>query len=293
VNADDQRPPTPDDPFGAEEFGTPDSNSQSDTIHRDGDGQQETGSTGLDSQTFPWGNEDNSRIWKSDQTTGGEEEYYTPAWERRSEIGFSGALFKTIGEVLFNPGEAFRSVPVRGDIGGPWLFVVLLGTVGTIFQAFYQIAWISLGLTEDFGVSDVGTRVTLTLVMMVLSPVIVSVGTFLAAAILHVFLFLLGGANRPFEASFKVMAYVGGATALFDLIPICGCLFLLIWGMVCTIIGAKQAHKTDTWRAILAVLLPMLLCCCCLAILGALAVSAGILSEEMVSQSNLFDGLLK
>ncbi|HQO34661.1 MAG TPA: YIP1 family protein, partial [bacterium] len=272
MNADDQRPPTPDDPFGAEEFGTPDSNSQSDTIHRDGDGQQETGSTGLDSQTFPWGNEDNSRIWKSDQTTGGEEEYYTPAWERRSEIGFSGALFKTIGEVLFNPGEAFRSVPVRGDIGGPWLFVVLLGTVGTIFQAFYQIAWISLGLTEDFGVSDVGTRVTLTLVMMVLSPVIVSVGTFLAAAILHVFLFLLGGANRPFEASFKVMAYVGGATALFDLIPICGCLFLLIWGMVCTIIGAKQAHKTDTWRAILAVLLPMLLCCCCLAILGALAV---------------------
>ncbi|HPA48074.1 MAG TPA: Yip1 family protein, partial [bacterium] len=288
MNADDQRPPTPDDPFGAEEFGTPDSNSQSDTIHRDGDGQQETGSTGSDSQTFPWGNEDNSRIWKSDQTTGGEEEYYTPAWERRSEIGFSGALFKTIGEVLFNPGEAFRSVPVRGDIGGPWLFVVLLGTVGTIFQAFYQIAWISLGLTEDFGVSDVGTRVTLTLVMMVLSPVIVSVGTFLAAAILHVFLFLLGGANRPFEASFKVMAYVGGATALFDLIPICGCLFLLIWGMVCTIIGAKQAHKTDTWRAILAVLLPMLLCCCCLAILGALAVSAGILSEEMVSQSNLF-----
>jgi len=293
VNADDQRPPTPDDPFGAEEFGTPDSNSQSDTIHRDGDGQQETGSTGSDSQTFPWGNEDNSRIWKSDQTTGGEEEYYTPAWERRSEIGFSGALFKTIGEVLFNPGEAFRSVPVRGDIGGPLLFVVLLGTAGIIFQAFYHIVGISLGLPASLAASGIGTEVTLTVVMMVLSPVMVSVGTFLAAAILHVFLFMLGGANRPFEASFKVVAYIGGAAAIFLLIPVCGLIFFFLWAMICEIIGAKQAHQTDTWRAVLAVLLPILFCCCCMAILGVLAFSAMSVGEEILSQPNLFEGLLK
>ncbi|HOE09995.1 MAG TPA: YIP1 family protein [bacterium] len=291
MNADDQQPPTPDNPFGAEDSGTPGNSDQ--PMHPASDGQQESKSTGLDSQTFQWGNEGKSRMWKSDGTIGGGEEYYTPAWERRSEIGFSGALFKTIGEVLFNPAEAFRSVPVRGDIGGPLLFAVLLGTVGTVFQAFYQVVWIGLSLTEDFGVSDVGTRVTATIVMLVLSPVMVAIGTFLFAAILHVFLFLLVGANRPFEASFKVIAYVGGATAIFDLIPVCGFLFILVWGTVCTIIGAKQAHKTDTWRAVLAVLLPMLFCCCCLAALAAMAASVGILGAEMASQANLFEGLLR
>ncbi|MFH1742179.1 MAG: hypothetical protein ABIH23_24510, partial [bacterium] len=39
---------------------------------------------------------------------------------------------------------------------------------------------------------------------------------------------------------------------------------------VCEVIGAREAQETDTWRALLAVLVPLLLCCCCVAVIGIL-----------------------
>ncbi|MFH1737355.1 MAG: YIP1 family protein, partial [bacterium] len=189
-----------------------------------------------------------------------EPEPVTPSWERRAEIGFASALFKTIGEVLFHPAKAFRHVPVKGDIVGPLLFVVLLGTVGGIFQAFYGIMGLGLemivpSLGEMTG-ADAGTDAMLTIIMMILSPLIVAITTFIGAGILHLFLMLFGGANRGFEATFKVVAYVGGAVSVFELIPFCGSWILFVWGTVCEVIGAREAQETDTWRALLAVLVP-------------------------------------
>jgi hypothetical protein len=37
---------------------------------------------------------------------------------------------------------------------------------------------------------------------------------------------------------------------------------VLIWGLVLSIIGLTQAHRTDAWRSVLAVLLPGVLCVC-------------------------------
>lgn len=198
----------------------------------------------------------------------------TPSWERRAEIGLTSALFKTIGEVLVDPVNTFRHMPVTGGLGGPLLFAVLLGTVGVIFQAFYNMMGFGLQMmSTTMGVEEVGMNVLLTLIMMILSPILVTVGTFIGAGILHLFLMLFGGANRGFEATFRVIAYVGGATALFNAIPICGGLILFVWSTVCEVIGAKEAHQTTTWQALLAVLTPLLLCCCCVAAMMAAGVS--------------------
>ena len=46
-----------------------------------------------------------------------------------------------------------------------------------------------------------------------------------------------------------------------QLVPICGGMIAWIWNLVCTCIGLAKAHEIDTWRAVLAVMLPLLVCC--------------------------------
>jgi hypothetical protein len=155
-------------------------------------------------------------------------------------------------------------MPVTGGVGGPLVFVVLLGTVGSVFQAFYSIMGLGLDLILQMTDMEVPANVLITVTMMILSPALVAVGTFIGATILHLFLMLFGGANRGFEATFRVIAYVSGAAALLNIIPICGALILFVWSTVCEVIGLKQAHQAMTWQALLAVITPyLLLCCCC------------------------------
>ncbi len=209
-----------------------------------------------------------------------EPDFAMPSWERRAELGFAEALVRSIPEILFHPVQTFRSMPVIGGVAGPLLFVVLLGTVGSIFQTFYSILGISLDMvlpeTEYVsehggaivGEMDARADVMFEIVAMVLSPIIVAVFAFISSGIIHIFLMLFGGARRGFEATFRVMAYVGGATALFSLVPLCGAWIALVWGVVCEIIGLCEAHRTDTWRAVLAFAAPLFLCCCLFAAMG-------------------------
>jgi hypothetical protein len=45
------------------------------------------------------------------------------------------------------------------------------------------------------------------------------------------------------------------------MIPICGGFIAGVWALVCNCIGLARAHETDTGRAVLAVLLPVIVCC--------------------------------
>jgi hypothetical protein len=44
-------------------------------------------------------------------------------------------------------------------------------------------------------------------------------------------------------------------------IPFCGGLIAGIWKIVLYCIGLARAHETDTGRAVIAVLLPLIICC--------------------------------
>jgi hypothetical protein len=56
------------------------------------------------------------------------------------------------------------------------------------------------------------------------------------------------------------------------IVPLCGGLVAGIWDIVLRCIGLARAHETDTCRAVLAVLLPVIVCCCggllCIMMLG-------------------------
>jgi hypothetical protein len=57
----------------------------------------------------------------------------------------------------------------------------------------------------------------------------------------------------------RTVAYASGPQ-LFSVVPICGVLLILVWGMVVTIIGLREAHGIQTGKAVAVVLVPYLLC---------------------------------
>ena len=104
------------------------------------------------------------------------------------------------------------------------------------------------------------------------------VSAFLSSGITHLCLKALGGANRPFETTFRVICYAQASAMVFNLFPMCGGLIGVIWGAYCIIIGLKETHGISGWKATLAITLPGLLCCGALLLIGA---AAGISLAEM------------
>src|SRR5207302_206480 len=74
--------------------------------------------------------------------------------------------------------------------------------------------------------------------------------------------------TQPFETTFRVVCFAGGSANPLLVIPICGGLIAGIWKIVLYCIGFAHAHETDTGRAVLAVVLPVIVCCGSAIVLG-------------------------
>ena len=99
---------------------------------------------------------------------------------------------------------------------------------------------------------------------------------------MHLALIVVGGAKRPFEATFRVACYAGGSTAVLQLLPVCGTVASSIWNFVCMIAGLSEVHGISKGRAIIAVLLPSIICCgLAIAVFAAVIAAAGGMSEVL------------
>jgi len=97
--------------------------------------------------------------------------------------------------------------------------------------------------------------------MIFISPALYVLSSFITSGIIHLLLKLFGGANRPFETTFRVICYAQASAAVFNFLPLCGGLMAILWGIYALVIGLKAAHGTQAWRTALAVLFPWILCC--------------------------------
>src|SRR6266542_90051 len=70
-----------------------------------------------------------------------------------------------------------------------------------------------------------------------------------------------GGAKQSFETTFRVVCFAEGSASPLLVIPFCGGLITGIWKVVLYCIGLARSHETDTGRAVIAVLLPLIVCC--------------------------------
>jgi hypothetical protein len=204
----------------------------------------------------------------------------TLPWEQPG-YPFLEAVYETAKLFLTTPGQAFARMSATGDIGRPLLYAVIFGWVGVIANQAYSIAlrgamlgWLS-SLPGYNPRLMFGLPVTFSVVAMVIAPVLVLIGIFIWAAIVHLFLLIVSGANSGFSATLRVMCYAT-TVQVFQVVPICGGMVGGIWALVLEIIGLAIVHRTTQGKSAIGVLGCPVTCCACGALAIVLAVMLGL-----------------
>ena len=191
--------------------------------------------------------------------TGGPEGLELPPWERRERFGFLNGLYLTIKDVLVAPRQFFHRMPTQVGLVPPLLFAIVVGVFAAFFDWMWSLAGSSLEMFFAEDLEEVVKGPVAMFLHFVFSPVTIIVTVFFEAALLHLFLMLFGGNKLGFEATFRVAAY-GQAAGILALVPFCGTPVGILWSILVTIIGLYSIHDTDPWKAVAAVVLPMVLC---------------------------------
>lgn len=182
----------------------------------------------------------------------------TPPWEE--ERPFLQRLVETIQKVLLSPSEAFANVPADSNILRALGFTIIVGWPATVVSLCYEVA---RAFVMPQGADEPAPAVTAIIsgVLAVFAPVLLVIGAFISSAIFHGVLMMLGAASRPYWATFRVIAYVNGATMALLLVPFCGSIVQTFWAFFCLAVGLKTVHATTWANAIITVLLPAVICC--------------------------------
>ena len=186
-----------------------------------------------------------------------------PPWEFRGERGVLPALLETIRLFLLEPTSTFKTMGRTGGLGAPLFYYVILGSVAGMAAIFYQAVWQSVGTTDSSGseamlASWMSSPVIIG-ASIVMLPLYVIFEAFFSSLLTHGALLLVGGARRPFQATFRVVSYAGGSSYVLQLLPLIGVLAAIAGNLVLKVIGLAVVHEISRTRAAVAVLLPALL----------------------------------
>ena len=188
-----------------------------------------------------------------------------PAWERAGRGLAPGAAVETIKQVFTSPTATFGKMPATGGYGRPLWFYTLVGWATGVVALCYQLTASLINPAMFLGESAASLSSTMLVLLFagvaVLLPVFLVIGVFVSASCFHLGLMLTGGANKPFEATLRAVAYAGGATSALQIIPLLGGYLYPLASIIYSVIALKEAHRTELWRVILAVVLLLIFCC--------------------------------
>jgi len=178
-----------------------------------------------------------------------------PAWENPASGNAVERAWTTIREAATAPQEFFRALRLEGGLTQPLIFYAGLAYIAVLVSSLLE-APIRLAMGGGMGDAVFG------LVWAIfLGPLLLPLGAFVSAGMTHLCLMMLGGANKPFEATFRVVCYGYGAVAPAQAVPFFGVWVASVWGLVLEILGISAAHGISGGKATAAVLLPLAICC--------------------------------
>ena len=195
---------------------------------------------------------------------------------------FLAALIETVKLFVTDPTTAFRRMSLDGDVFRPLIYGVLLAWVGNLaaylFGLFFQMSIFGF-LSQMGGMEEVVPAAFLGLgfglFFLIIAPVFIVIGIFISSLIVHLFLMMVGGDNKGFGATFRVLCY-SNTSQLAQLVPIAGGIIAWVWSLILAIIGLTEGHQTTTGKAAAAVLLPIVACCVCIVTIFLIAIAFGI-----------------
>lgn len=181
-------------------------------------------------------------------------------WERMKEVGFWKALGKTWFNVIFHPKQFFTNMPITGGLGRPLLFGLIWGSLAIIIAGIINILLQGAGVTPPAVGPEVPPKavmVTTYIVLIILAPLLVTIGLFVGAGIYHVSVLIFGG-RKGFQPTFRVVCYAN-SISIFNVVPFLGAVFVTVYSIILFCLGFKRAHGISTVKAAFAALLPMII----------------------------------
>lgn len=187
-----------------------------------------------------------------------------PFEDRDAYGGFFPALLQTWVGACFRPKEFFDSVGNSQDLSPALIFGALVGWVGMIVGTLWSLAsqatLLPMMRQEEMTAQLIG-GISGLLCVGLFGWLFALLGIFISGLIIHLFLMIFGGANQGLTMTLRVISYAC-APQIFAAVPLVGGCVAAIWMLVLEIIGLATAHRTDTWRAALAVITPLVICVC-------------------------------
>ena len=198
-------------------------------------------------------------------------------WEARDSWLDLAAFWQTSKNILFHPSATFTALNYEAGISSSLVYLLIYGSLGQIIGRY----WFTL-LGIHYGILD-GDALNNTIRFgstILLTPLLFLAIIFVSAGLIHFVLRMLLAAQRPFSATFQVVAYASGATSIFNIIPFVGRFIMPIWALVLSFVGLAKAHQTSRKRIFFALLL--LLVIAGFSALGVFLVSAVFRALEVL-----------
>ena len=180
-------------------------------------------------------------------------------WPPREDESLLGAFGETWKSATFDPGSFFRRMPAPARPASAILYYLVLGILVAGVSLFWDMTGVfTVGAGDEGLASDLGIGTLDPIVGFLLSPIVLVVGLFVAAGITHVLLLMLGGAANGFGTTVRVFCFAY-SPMIFGIVPVLGTVIGTIWMVVLAIIGLREGHRTEGWKAGVAVLAPFIL----------------------------------
>ena len=177
-------------------------------------------------------------------------------WETRTSWLDMAAFWQTSKNILFHPSATFTAFNYKAGIRSSLLYLLVYGSLGQIIGRYwFTLLGIHYGILDSNPLNNTirfGATILIT-------PMLFLVFIIVTAALAHLVLRVLFAAQRPFSATFQVLAYASGATSLVNVIPFIGRLIMPIWALGLYFVGLVNAHQTSKVRVFFALLLPLLI----------------------------------
>jgi hypothetical protein len=195
--------------------------------------------------------------------------------------GFSGFIEKARG-FLFTPVEAFQRARTD-NFQSAFIYYLILIVINAILTGLVYLLGVAVA-PSVMGVPWAPTTGAEAGVAGFISGVIGSligniIGLFVGGAIVHIFVYLLGG-QRGIVETLKAFAYGDTPGQLFGWIPLVGFIAWL-YTIYLWIVGIRELQEMTMTRAALAVIIPVLIAILLfiLIIAALIAIFAGIMQQ--------------
>jgi hypothetical protein len=162
---------------------------------------------------------------------------------------------------LLEPSKTFDALKEEPLEEALKYYAVIAAIYSALLALLLAFAGNLVGTMMGFGNMGVkigaGTGIGAAITFFVMYVIIRIVGVFIGGAILHIFVYIVGG-RRGIAQTIKAGMYGSTPSLLFGWLPVINFL-AIIWSLVAQIIGIRQLHELTTGKAILVVILPILL----------------------------------